>query len=255
VTTRANVHYIVTEYGIAYLHGRSIRERALSLIEIAHPRFRDRLLEEAKRLQYVYADQRPMAKVEYPARYERTETYDGGLTKVLFRPVRVLDEKHIQQLFHSLSDQSRYYRFFVAMQALPHREAQKFATVDYRDDMGIVAVLQPDREGAEAKIIASGQFMVDRRTNTAEVAFMVAEGVQNKGIGTTLLRHLTAIARENGLRGFTAEVLGANKAMMRVFLKSGFPVQFALEEGTYSVHMDLSGSPGRPDPVPAPEKT
>ena len=104
VTTRGDVHYVVTEYGIAYLHGKSIRERVLSLINIAHPKFRKELIQAAKTRHYIHPDQIEMEwdKVRYPQELERYETLKDG-TEILFRPVKPTDESALSEMLYSLS--------------------------------------------------------------------------------------------------------------------------------------------------------
>ena len=113
VTTRGDVHYVVTEYGIAYLHGRSIRDRVLSLINIAHPKFRNELIEAAKRQQYVPADQieLPWEQVRYPEELERYEVLKDG-TEIFFRPVKPTDEPAMAEMLYSLSKESVRTRYF-----------------------------------------------------------------------------------------------------------------------------------------------
>ena len=109
---RGDVHYVVTEYGIAYLHGKNIRERAMDLIAIAHPEFRPRLIEEARRLNLIYRDQEfiPGERGEYPEHLETRKTTKTGLA-LLLRPVKISDEPLLKDFFYSLSDQSMYRRF------------------------------------------------------------------------------------------------------------------------------------------------
>ena len=109
---RGDVHYVVTEYGIAYLHGRNIRERAMSLIAIAHPKFRPLLLREAKKHHLVFQDQAivPGEKGEYPRELETMRTTKGGV-KIKLRPVKIDDEPLLKDFFYSLSDQTIYKRF------------------------------------------------------------------------------------------------------------------------------------------------
>jgi acyl-CoA hydrolase/GNAT superfamily N-acetyltransferase len=249
VTTRGDVHFVATEHGVAYLHGKSIRDRAMSLIQIAHPRFRDSLLQAAKERGFVYPDQQLVSTAVYPARYERREEFEKGL-KIFFRPVRPDDERGIQRLFHRLSPQSRYYRFFTAMTAFPHRKAQEMAVVDYAGDMAIVGILPMKEEHEEQKeIVAAAQYMVSGRSGFAEVAVMVSDEYHNRGIGSFLIRYLIQIARENGIKGFIADVLAQNKAMLRVFLKSGYDIHLEQDEGDYHLSFDFE-KPGEPQRVP-----
>jgi acyl-CoA hydrolase/GNAT superfamily N-acetyltransferase len=237
VTTRGDVHYIVTEYGVAYLHGKSVQERALALITIAHPDFRESLLEEAIKLKYVRPE---LAGIE-----EKIRALPQGLrasmlladgTKVNLRPIMPTDEPRVRDLFYALSQQTVYYRFGQDLNRIPLKQILDFVYIDHRQDMAIVATL-PEAHGEE--IIAIGRYYLDEKTNRAEVAFVVRDQWQNRGIGSFLLKTLITIARRAGIAGFTAEVLRENKPMQTVFHHSGCKVQSTLSEGAYSFQLDF----------------
>lgn len=233
VGTRASAQYVVTEFGIANLHGKTIRERALSLINIAHPRFRGQLLAEAKRIRYVYEDQiiSPSSGHFYPEEWETYETFDSDL-KVLFRPIKPTDERALQEFFYSLPDEDIYYRFLSSMKVFPHRDTQSMVNIDYENEMTIVGVLGDI--GSE-KITGVGRYILDQESNFAEVDFAVRSELQRKGIGTFLVRYLTEIARSKGVTGFMAYVLAANKKMLKVFRKTGYVIHRSLEDGIYEI--------------------
>ncbi len=238
--TRGDVHYVVTEYGIAYLHGKNIRERAIDLIAIAHPKFRAWLIEEAKKRSLIYADQAfvPGEGGEYPEALETWRTTRPGL-RMFLRPVRISDEQLLKDFFYSLSPDAMYHRFISARRDMFHEQRQKFVVIDYTREMVILAVTT--EEGNEM-IIGMGQYHIDERTHTAEVAFVVRDNFQGKGVGAELLAHLTYIARRNGLHGFTAEVLMDNKKMLQLFEKAGFIVEKRAEGGMYELMMSFRES-------------
>jgi RimJ/RimL family protein N-acetyltransferase len=215
--TRGDIHYVITEYGIAYLHGKNVRERAMELVAIAHPRFRPGLIEEAKKLKLIYADQAfiPGEAGEYPEELETYRTTADGV-EVLFRPVRISDEPKLKDFFYSLSDNSLYRRFISRRQDMPHERLQEFVIVDYTKEMEILAVLQ---DGEKEEIAGVGQYTIDEAAHTADIAFVVRDEFQNRGIGTELLAYLTQQAKRQGLLGFTAEVLVENKPMLHLFEK------------------------------------
>jgi GNAT superfamily N-acetyltransferase len=226
VTTRGDVRYVVTEYGVADLYGRNIRERALALIHIAHPRFREELLAQAKLRHYAFADQLPPLGV-YPRELETRATFDG--VEVFFRPIKPTDEPLMQDLFYSLSEESIYYRFFTSMVIMPHAQVQRFTTIDYQKELAIVGVVE---EGGEQKeIIAVGRYVVESETNMAEAALLVRDDWQGKGIGTWLQKYLIEIAKSRGIVGFTGQVLQENARALRMAHKSGLTVESTLEEG------------------------
>ncbi len=233
VTTRGDVHYVVTEYGIAYLHGKSIRERALALINIAHPRFRKLLLEEARKLKYVYEDQEipKEGEVLYPEHYSWTLSAREG-REINFRPIKPTEEDKLRRLFYSLRDDDVYYRFMGAMRTLPHSRAQPLVVLDYEEKFAIVGYVgeEPDEE-----FVGVGRWFLDRATNTAEVALTVHPDWQGNGIGTFMLSTLVDLAKEKGISGFTAEVLATNRRMMGILHRSGYNIKTRLEDGVYLI--------------------
>jgi acyl-CoA hydrolase/GNAT superfamily N-acetyltransferase len=233
--TRGDVHYVVTEYGIAYLHGKNVRERAMELIRVAHPKFRPWLLAAAKERNYVYRDQAyiPGRRGEYP---EQLEVYRTTKTdvEILLRPVRISDEPLLKDFFYSLSDQSVYRRFISARKDMPHERLQEFVVIDYTTEMVVLAVR---REDEREIVIAVGQYGIDPQTHTAEVALVVRDDHQNRGVGTELLRYLTFLAKREGLLGFTAEVLTENEAMMHLFDQAGFTIEKKREAGVYELRL------------------
>ena len=231
--TRGDIHYVVTEYGIAYLHGKSIRERAMDLISIAHPRFRHFLIEEARRLHLIYPDQAfiPGIKGEYPEDLEVRKTTRAGLN-LLLRPVKISDEPLLKELFYSLSDESMYQRFISARRDIPHELLQDLVAVDYFTKMVLVAVIEMD--GREL-ICGLGQYGMNRDMYTADVALVVRDDCQKKGVAGEMLAYLTFLAKRQGLLGFTAEVLAGNEPVFRLFKKMGFDVSKRNEEGVYEM--------------------
>jgi acyl-CoA hydrolase/GNAT superfamily N-acetyltransferase len=232
---RGDIHYVVTEYGIAYLHGKNIRERAMELISIAHPKFRRDLIQEAKRLNLIYKDQAFIAGKagEYPKELETYRTTKTGL-EVLMRPIKMTDETLLKDLFYSLSDNSLYRRFISRRKDMPHERLQEFVIIDYSREVSIVATITQEEKEI---VVGMGQYNVDPNTHTAEVAFTVRDDYQNRGIGNELLSYLTLLARKQGLLGFTAEVLMENRPMLHLFGKMGFGIDKKLEEQTYELKM------------------
>ena len=236
---RGDIHYVITEYGIAYLHGKNIRERAMELISIAHPKFRPLLIQEAKKLNLLYKDQAfiPGKKGEYPEDLETYKTTKTGL-EIFLRPVKISDEPLLKDFVHSLSDQSIYRRFISRRTDMPHEFLQKFVIIDYTDRMAIFAVIKSEKK---EEIVGVGRYFIDKTTHTAETAFAVRDDYQNKGIGTELLNYLTYLAQKQGLIGFTAEVLVDNRPMLHVFQKMGFDMQKRISSGLYELKMMFRG--------------
>jgi len=238
VTTRGDVHYVVTEHGIAYLHGRSIRERALALVNIAHPKFRNDLIQAAKAQNYILEDQIELSWEEapYPEELERYETLRDG-TQIFFRPVKPTDEPALAEMLYSLSAASVKTRYFTYTVTFPHKDVQKLTNIDYRDDLAIVGVV-PGLGGEE--IVAIAQYFLDPDKEAAEVAFIVQDEWQQKGMGTFLLEYLTQIARQRGVRRFYAKVLPTNRAMLAIFHNSGYKVNTEFDGDVYSVTYSLA---------------
>ncbi len=235
--TRGDVHYVVTEFGIAYLHGKNVRERAMDLVAIAHPKFRKWLIDEAKKLSLIYKDQAfiPEARGEYPEALETFRTTKKGL-EIFLRPVKISDEHLLKDFFYSLSDDSMYHRFISTRLDMHHDRLQQFAVIDYSKEMVILALVsEEDRE----LICGMGQYYIDEKTHNAEVAFVVSDEYQGKGIGAELLSYLAYLAKKSGLHGFTAEVLMDNKPMLRLFEEMGFILEKHAEAGMYELTMSF----------------
>lgn len=220
---RGDIHYVVTEYGIAYLHGKNIRERAMELITIAHPKFRPWLVSEAKKAGLIYQDQAfiPGERGIYPEELETWRTTKTGLNLFL-RPIKISDEPLLKDFLYSLSDKSIYRRFMSQRFHMPHEFIQELVVIDYTREMAILALVG---ETPNEKVVGVGRYFIDPETHTAEVAFAVRDDFHNQGIGSELLSYLTYLAKRQGLLGFTAEVFADNTPMLHVFEKGGFDIQ------------------------------
>jgi GNAT superfamily N-acetyltransferase len=233
VTSRGDVHYVVTEYGVADLYGRNARHRAMALIGVAHPDHRHDLLAFAKEQRYVLMEQDiPAAGAGvYPQDLETTFTLTSG-EAVLVRPIKPADDDLWLEFFYSLSEDAVYHRFFQPLKRVPRREVAHFVIVDYRDRMALVAVLrQEERE----QIIAIARYERDPATNLAECAFVVQDQWQGRGLGTFLLQHLIRIAMMNGIAGFTALVMADNRRMLKLFQETGYLIRSKYEEHAWNI--------------------
>jgi acyl-CoA hydrolase/RimJ/RimL family protein N-acetyltransferase len=230
---RSDVHYVITEYGIAYLFGKSIRERAVALIEVAHPRWREGLLTAAKKLDYVRPDQYLASQTAYSVGEERIATLKNGF-KVMIRPARAADAGALQALFHRLSEDDVYTRFFRRVSSLSYRELQTLCNVNHETDVAFLAVTGPrDNE----QVIGSACYFLSPATNLAEVAFMVAPEWQGVGLGTALQVRLQEYAMSRGVRGFVSEILPSNASMRRLAARASGTVTTSSDEG--SVHVTV----------------
>jgi len=217
-TTRGDIDIVVTEYGIAELHGKSIYQRVMELTQIAHPRFREGLINAAKKQHYIFPDQVPPSRQDliFLENYKSYLDLPNGKC-IEFRPLLSSDEFAIRNFFYSLRDQSIYYRFFHQKRVFKREMLQKqWAAVDYRKNMSIVGLIQ---KGKYKEIIAIGSYYGENESDRAEVAFVVREDYQNMGVGRYLLEVLEEIAKENQYRAFAATVMTENVAMIHVFKK------------------------------------
>jgi acyl-CoA hydrolase/GNAT superfamily N-acetyltransferase len=232
---RGDVHYVVTEFGVAHIHGKNIRERAMDLISIAHPQFRPWLIEEARRHHLIYHDQEFMTGKggEYPEHLETRKATKTGLP-IFLRPVRISDEALLKDFFYSLSDRSLYRRFMTPTLAMPHERLQEYVVIDYTKEMIILAVIE---EGKKIEVAGIGEYYIEEDGLRANVAFAVRDEYQNRGIGTELLAYLVQVAKKQGLLGFTAEVLKENEPMMRVFQKMKLPTDVRAEGDSYYLNV------------------
>jgi acyl-CoA hydrolase len=238
VVTRSDIHYVVTEFGIAYLHGRNLRQRVLALINIAHPKFRNELLQAAKAQNYIHEDQIELAweRVRYPDELEHYETLHDG-TEIFFRPVKPTDEPALTEMLYSLSIDSVEKRYFTHTKKFPHKDVQRLTNLDYNQDLAIVGVV-PSPGGED--IVAIAQYFLAPETRKAEVAFIVQDEWQDKGMGTYLLNYLTKIAIQSGVKSFYATVLPTNKAMLNIFYNSGYDVDTEFDGSSYAITYDIA---------------
>ncbi|NLT35704.1 MAG: GNAT family N-acetyltransferase [Gaiellales bacterium] len=238
VTTRGDVHYVVTEYGIAHLYGRSIRERALALIEIAHPDHRAELLSAAKARHYVYLDQGLPRRAAYPDELERHISLVDG-TLALIRPLRLTDDTLIKDFLYHAGEHSIQQRFLGAKRSFSRWERDDIANVDYDNHVALAVTVQ----SAEAeRMIGLGQWHRDAESGWAEIGLLVRDEWQRRGVGARLLGYMIRLARERGIKGFTAEVSGNNRPVLYLFHQCGYPVRTRLDEGAYQVEIELGAA-------------
>ena len=168
----------------------------------------------------------------YPSEWEADVVMRDG-TVAHLRPIRPSDEDGLQEFHSRQSEESIYLRFFAPLKQISERDLHRFTHVDYVDRVALVVLMRGD-------IIGIGRY--DRISpRSAEVAFNISDHFQGKGIGSVLLEHLAAIARDMGITEFTAEVLPQNRKMLQVFSDAGYEVSRRLEDGVVAVHFDIEG--------------
>lgn len=237
-----SVTTVVTEYGSANMKGRSVRERAQALIDIAHPEDQADLVAEAKKRKIIYEDQIFLTESvsHFPASIQFRKSFKEKTT-VRFRALRPSDEENMRQFFYRLSDKSVAYRFFYPIKTMFHADIQEYVNLDYRYSLSLVGL--PDDPNCD-RIIAEARFdRHDVKTPYAEASFMVDEAYQNLGIGSFLCETLSQMAKEQHLKGFTADILVENKKMRRIFRKMGWAIESSQSDGIEHLRMDFESCP------------
>ena len=217
---RADVHWVITEYGTAYLVGHSVAERVVALIEIAHPQDRDELLAAAIERGLVGRRQQLRSRTAYPVSEERDLRVRDG-REVRVRPTRTSDTGAMRELFHRLSEDDVRTRFFQNLKSLTDKAAQHLCSVDYEGEMAFAAVVGPPEH---ERIVGTSSYYLNPATGLADVGYMVDPDWQGTGLGGTLHERMIEYARARGIAGFSADVLATNRAMLRVFQRAGHAV-------------------------------
>lgn len=242
VTSRGDVHYVVTEFGVADLHGKSIRERVLALVHIAHPDFRDRLMEDARRRKLVPPDQvavRIAGTPEIESLTTRFTTNDRQ--EILLRPVHPTDEEALREAFYNLSATTLYQRFHGVVKFASRKRFRDVTIFDPEKGMVIVGV---HREGGRDVIVATARYEILPASGDAVAGILVADEWQGKGIGTRLLQHLIDIARSRRIPAFVANVFPDNEATLHLFHKcAAGEITSTVRENVYRLRIPLDPEP------------
>ncbi|KUN89149.1 bifunctional GNAT family N-acetyltransferase/acetate--CoA ligase family protein [Streptomyces griseoruber] len=176
---------------------------------------------------------------EYPAHWEADVVLrDGGTARI--RPITVDDAERLVSFYEQVSDESKYYRFFAPYPRLSAKDVHRFTHHDFVDRVGLaatvggefIATVRYDRIGADGMAASAP-------ADEAEVAFLVQDAHQGRGVASALLEHIAAVARERDIRRFAAEVLPANNKMIKVFTDAGYTQQRSFEDGVVRLEFDL----------------
>lgn len=231
VTSRGDVHYVVTEFGIAYLHGKTIRERAMALIEIAHPDFRADLRGAALARHYVPVEwELPTESNRYPEDMEKSFDFDGKKT-LFMRPLRSSDAGRLKEFFYSHDPETVYTRYRFPKKSMPHEEALRLCTLDYSKRCALAIF---DEGGEKAgQFIAVGRYTTNQHTNVAETAFVVHENYRRLGLATKLYKHLRTQALRCGIVGFSGDFGSVNAPPVSMHRNLGAEVFYDDETGLY----------------------
>ncbi|MEV6480131.1 GNAT family N-acetyltransferase [Streptomyces sp. NPDC051576] len=176
---------------------------------------------------------------EYPAHWEADVVLrDGGTARI--RPITVDDADRLVSFYEQVSDESKYYRFFAPYPRLSAKDVHRFTHHDFVDRVGLaatvggefIATVRYDRISADGRAASAP-------ADEAEVAFLVQDAHQGRGVASALLEHIAAVARERGIRRFAAEVLPANNKMIKVFTDAGYTQKRSFEDGVVRLEFDL----------------
>ncbi|MDJ0782360.1 MAG: GNAT family N-acetyltransferase [Desulfosarcinaceae bacterium] len=226
VVPRGDVQYVATEYGVVNLFGKSLQERAMAMISIAHPDARDGLFEAAKDAGLIGANRSlgEARRAVYPVKLEETILIDGE--SLIIRPAKPVDERRIQEHYYSLDKKDIFSRFFHEKSSFGHSDIEVKSQIDYIKDMTLVGVIG---EAGFGRVVAVGEYLLLFDSNMAEVAFSVSKDFQGKGLGRVFLRKLAESARENGISGLVAYTSPQNKAMIGLFKTLPYKVKTSFD--------------------------
>jgi len=219
VTSRGDVEYVVTEYGVAYLHGMTVRERAIALAQIAHPDFRQELLDALKQRRYVFVDQALALNDDAPLKKLIPAENRFGDTMVYFRDLKPSDERFLKSFFYSHSEETIHQRYYHDVNELPREAAQRAVLVDYERDMALAGY---DSDKPYAGMICVGRFISNKENDAAVIAIVVKESYRGKGIATFLMGKLIEAAKARKLNRLYAFALAHNETMIDLLERSGF---------------------------------
>jgi GNAT superfamily N-acetyltransferase len=226
VVPRGEVQYVVTEYGSVNLFGKSIQERAIALISIAHPDFRDNLFEQAKEIGLLGPERslREEMHATYPLYLEETRIINRR--KLTFRPVKLTDERPLQEHYYGLDKIDVVSRFFHEKTSFVSKQIERTFIIDYSRDLTIVAV---EGEPGYETVLAVGEYYTNPETNIAEIAFSVQKDWQGMGLSSIVIKKLAEGARDSGIIGFSAYTSKDNKRMIKLFHSLDYDVKITGE--------------------------
>ena len=226
VVPRGEVQYVVTEYGSVNLFGKSIQERAIALISIAHPEFRDMLFDEAKEMGLLGPERslREEMHAIYPLHIEETRIINR--CKITFRPVKLTDERPLQEHYYGLDKIDVVSRFFHEKTSFVSKQIERTFIIDYSRDLTIVAV---EGEPGFERVLAVGEYYLNPETNLAEIAFSVQKDWQGRGLSSIVIKKLAEEARESGIIGFSAYTSKDNERMIKLFHSLDYEVKIKHE--------------------------
>jgi RimJ/RimL family protein N-acetyltransferase len=219
---------VVTEFGIASLQGKSVRERALELIRVAHPKFRDELLQQIRK-QYWVPDFQKQTPTDIPELGElQILPIHIQNQKFYLRPLNPSDERRLQEFFYSHTKETIRMRYNFMPGPMTREKSCDLVSVDQSKDVALTIVQQ---EGSRTRIEAVGRYYLYEQKKACEVAFVTRETNQGKGMASRLLQYMIDIAQKRQLKTMFALVKSNNQPMISVFEQFGFKRTFNAEPG------------------------
>jgi RimJ/RimL family protein N-acetyltransferase len=236
---RESIHVLATEYGVALLKWRPLRERAQAIIDVAHPDDREDLIKKAREKNILYSNQIFVSHSAhlYPSYINYTKTFKGGKT-IRFRAMKPSYEEAMRRFFYRCSNETVFYRFFYSVKTMSHDKMQAYVNVDYTKEFSVVGF---GGKKGENLIVAEARLVGSDDGNAGEVAFLIDENYQGAGVGSYLMSLLVDEGKRRMLDELYAEVLPDNQPMIKVFEKSGLPLKSKFDNGVYHVTLSLKG--------------
>ena len=237
VTSRGHVSYVVTEFGIASLQGKSIRERALELIRIAHPKFREQLLADVRKHYWVpeYQESSPSSVPELGDIEMKKFTFAN--VNYILRPLSPSDERKLQEFFYSHNKETLIMRYNHHITQMTREKSCNLVSVNQHVDLAL-CFTRKDYLGEAIQAVARYYYI--ESINSGEVAFVIKESLRGRGMASTLLGEMIAIAKIRKLDSLVACVRRDNASMLKVFEKSGFVRQPSEDFDEVSLKLSLS---------------
>ena len=237
VVPRSDVQHMVTEYGAVNLFGKSFQERAMGLISIAHPEFRDQLFFQAKKMGLLSAERTLHESIHgvYPIHLEDVLGIHGQ--QVTVRPAKPVDARRIQEHFYSLDKDDVVARFFHEKRSFDKDEAEGVSQIDYVKDLTLLAIVG---EFGFGQVVGIGEYLLDPATNYAEIAFSISKAYQKMGLGKVLIHKLESAARQHGIAGFFAYTSAQNQGMIRLFKRLRYNVTTAFDGDMVTLRCSFS---------------
>ncbi|NOY69085.1 MAG: GNAT family N-acetyltransferase [Deltaproteobacteria bacterium] len=214
VVPRGEVSYVVSEFGAVNLFGKNLQERAVAMISLAHPDFREKLLAAARQQGIISRARRLTDSLRgvYPAHLEELRTINNE--KIQIRPAKPVDDRRIQEHFYALDKKDVIARFFHEKTCFVRKDMEAMFETDYIKDLTLLAVTG---EFGFGTVIGIGAYMLEDESGIAEVAFSVARPWQGKGLSSILIKKLANAADANGIKGLVAYIDPINQGMIHLF--------------------------------------